>query len=230
MSPPMRLNRRLPRTTPIAAEIEAQLTGQDVPFDVVRSEDEPVAALAAAARLADVVIVSRASGLAGELAMTSRTPVLVLPDKERHSAPARQVACIAWDGGNEAALALRSAVPLLAGCGEVHVLTVKEKPGGFPPTDAPAISRATASRPSSSNWRSRARRGNAGRCRRDALGATAAGDGRLWQKPDARISVWRRHPVFSRGKRQAGPAARPLTAIRLALQHQGLPALMRGGL
>ena len=45
-------------------------------------------------------------------------------------------ACIAWDGGNESATALRSAVPLLAGCAAVHVLTVKEKPGGFPATDA----------------------------------------------------------------------------------------------
>lgn len=118
-----------------AEAIEAQLTGQDVPFDLVRSEDEPVAALAAAARLADVVVVSRSSGIAGELALSARTPVLVLPDQGELALPLKS-ACIAWDGGNEAALALRSAVPLLVGCPEVHVLTVIEKPGGFPPTDA----------------------------------------------------------------------------------------------
>jgi nucleotide-binding universal stress UspA family protein len=115
--------------------IEAQLTGQDVPFDVIRSEDDPIDALASAARLADIVVLSRSSTLAGELALISRTPVLVLPDMAELKLPVA-CACIAWDGGNEAALALRIAVPLLAGCAAVHVLTVKEKPGGFPATDA----------------------------------------------------------------------------------------------
>lgn len=118
-----------------AAEITAQLTGQDVPFDVVRSEGEPAEALAAAARLADVVVLSRQGGLAGEVALTARTPVLVLPDRGELALPVA-CACIAWDGGNEAALALRSAAGLLAGCGAVHLLTVKEKAGGFPATDA----------------------------------------------------------------------------------------------
>jgi nucleotide-binding universal stress UspA family protein len=46
-------------------------------------------------------------------------------------------ACIAWDGSDEAAFALRCAARLLAGCRNVHVLTVlTEKPEGFPATDA----------------------------------------------------------------------------------------------
>ena len=115
--------------------IEAQLASQDVPFDVLRSESDPLDALASASRLADVVILSRSSALAGELALSVHTPVLVLPEKTELKLPLA-CACIAWDGGNESATALRSAVPLLAGCGAVHVLTVKEKPGGFPATDA----------------------------------------------------------------------------------------------
>lgn len=117
-----------------AAEIEARLAGNDVPFDVIRSEDEPVEALAAAARLADVVVLSRAGGLGGELALASRTPVLVLADDAALSFPVAR-ACVAWDGGDEAALALRNAAPLLAGA-VVSVVTVAEKPGGFPPTEA----------------------------------------------------------------------------------------------
>ena len=39
--------------------IEQQLTGQDVPFDIVRSEFEPVDSLERASRLADVLVVSR---------------------------------------------------------------------------------------------------------------------------------------------------------------------------
>lgn len=118
-----------------AAAVETQLASEGVPFDVARSEAEPVEALAAAGRLADVVIVSRSTGLAGELALASRTPVLVLPDDKALPVPPAK-ASIAWDGGNEAAMALRGAVPLLARCASVEVLTVAEKPGGAPATDA----------------------------------------------------------------------------------------------
>ncbi|MFA7587609.1 MAG: universal stress protein [Novosphingobium sp.] len=119
-----------------AAAIETQLAAQDVPFDVVRSEAEPVDALATAARLADVVVLSRASGIAGEVALVARTPVLVVDEGATLNFPL-SAACIAWDGGEEAAHALRAAAPLLAGCGAVHVLRVEEtKPGRFPPTEA----------------------------------------------------------------------------------------------
>ncbi len=129
------LNQALAADDARAKAIEAGLARQDVPFDVRHSDASPVDALAAAARLADLVVVSRSSGLAGELALTARTPVLVLSDRGEGKLPP-EVACIAWDGGNEAALALRSSVPLLAGCRSVHVVTVSEKTGGFPATGA----------------------------------------------------------------------------------------------
>ena len=129
------LKQALAEDDAMAAAIEAQLAGQDVPFDVIRSEAGPVDALATAARLADVIILSRSSATAGELALTARTPVLVLSDQSELKLPL-DAACIAWDGGNEAALALRGSVPLLAGCGKVHVLSVTEKAGGFPATGA----------------------------------------------------------------------------------------------
>jgi len=118
-----------------ADKLEERLTRDDVPFDVIRSEAEPVEALAKAARLADLVIVSRAGGLAGDLALSARTPVLALDEKTVLPSPLSCV-CIAWDGGDEAACALRHAVPLLVGCPSVKVITVAEKPGGFPPTEA----------------------------------------------------------------------------------------------
>jgi nucleotide-binding universal stress UspA family protein len=118
-----------------AAEIEERLQRGDVSFDVIRSEAEPVDALGRAARLADVVILSRSGGLAGDVAMLSRTPVLALPDDEPLTLPLSKV-CIAWDGGDEAALALRGAVSLLDSCGCVEVVTVADHPGDFPPTEA----------------------------------------------------------------------------------------------
>lgn len=118
-----------------AADIDARLKNEDVPFDIIRSEGDPVDALAAAARLADLVVLSRSTGLAGELALVSRAPVLVVEEGSGLAMPLGAV-CIAWDGGDESANAIRTAVPLLVGCGGVHVVTVKEKPGGFPATDA----------------------------------------------------------------------------------------------
>lgn len=118
-----------------AAAIEERMARDDVPFDVLRSEDEPVSALASAARLADLVVVSRSDGLAGDLALASRTPVLALADGPPLELPIRR-ACVAWDGGEQAAAALRAAVPLLDGCEAVKVISVIEKSGGFPATDA----------------------------------------------------------------------------------------------
>lgn len=118
-----------------ASNIAGQLAGQDVPFDVVHSSEETLDAMASASRLTDLVVVSRGGRLAGELAIAARTPVLVLADGALLPLPLNK-AMIAWDGGDEAALALRSAAALLAGCPSVTVVTVKEKPGGFPATDA----------------------------------------------------------------------------------------------
>jgi nucleotide-binding universal stress UspA family protein len=118
----------------VAAAVETQLAGSGVAFDVIRCEDEPVTALAHAARLADLVVVSRSGGLAGDLALTSRTPILALADKAL-DVPVRR-ACVAWDGGEQSAAALRGAVPLLATCHSVTLLSVIEKRGGFPATEA----------------------------------------------------------------------------------------------
>src|ERR1700712_3529330 len=63
-----------------AVRLRARLHEEGLPYDVIRSEDEPVAALAVASRLADIVIVSRASAIAGEVVLATRTPVLVLPN------------------------------------------------------------------------------------------------------------------------------------------------------
>ena len=129
------LNQALAEDDAQAETIAGRLEAQDVSFDVIHTEIEPVDALASASRLTDVVVLSRSSGIAGDLAMITHTPVLVLPDESELTFPLASAA-IAWDGGDEAALALRSCIPLLAGCQNVNIMTVKEKPGGFPPVDA----------------------------------------------------------------------------------------------
>jgi nucleotide-binding universal stress UspA family protein len=144
----------LERDDAFADKLETQLASEDVSYDVIRCEDEPVDALADAARLADVVVLSRGCDFAGTLALSTRCPILLVSSVndalveggggEAAAGHDRSVggmqmpigrACIAWDGGEEAAAALRAAVPLLAGA-EVHVVTVHEKHGGFPSTGA----------------------------------------------------------------------------------------------
>ncbi len=118
-----------------AEALAARLASEDVSFDIVRSEAEPVEALSSAARFADVVVLCRGCRFAGEVALLARTPVLVLPARTPLTVPVGP-ACVAWDGGAEAALALRYAVLLLRASSSVTVITVEEKPGGFPATDA----------------------------------------------------------------------------------------------
>ena len=118
-----------------AREIDAQVAREDVPCVVLRAEAEPVDAVAAAARLADEVIVARREALASDLPMAIRAPVLAVNDDVPLCFPLTNAA-VAWDGSNQAAYALRCAVPLLATCAAVTVLTVEDSPEGFPATDA----------------------------------------------------------------------------------------------
>ena len=114
-----------------AREIDAHVAREDVPCVVLRAEAEPVDAVAAAARLADVVIVARREALASDLPMAIRAPVLAVNDDVPLCFPLTNAA-VAWDGSNQAAYALRCAVPLLATCAAVTVLTVEDSPEGFP--------------------------------------------------------------------------------------------------
>lgn len=118
-----------------AETVEAHLARGDVPFEVVRSEEDPVPALAAAARLADLVVLTRSGGMVGEVALSARAPILALPDEGGLNLPLRS-AVIAWDGGEQSAAALKAAIPLLANCASVKVVSVIEKAGGFLATDA----------------------------------------------------------------------------------------------
>jgi nucleotide-binding universal stress UspA family protein len=120
----------------LAAAFSGRLASDDVPFDVVQFETEPLEAMIAASRLADLAVVTRNCGYAGDLAVEARCPVLALT-VDRALALPLTTACIAWDGGDPAAAALRGCTALLDDAADVHVLTVlSDTPQGFPPTDA----------------------------------------------------------------------------------------------
>lgn len=114
--------------------LQGRLAHADVPFDVCKMEGAQLDAILAAAKLADLIVISRDCGFAGDLAIEADCPVLALGDAPL--AVPVDMACIAWDGGVQGARALRSAAPLLTTCREVRVLTVNDGASGdFPATD-----------------------------------------------------------------------------------------------
>ncbi|MFN3522693.1 MAG: universal stress protein [Phenylobacterium sp.] len=68
---------------------------------------------------------------AADLAMASGGPVLILPD-EGYAPPIGKRVMVAWNGGREAARALRDAWPLIAEAEELHVLVVSPSGEGGP--------------------------------------------------------------------------------------------------
>ncbi len=118
-----------------ADELAKHLKREDVPFDILRGEEEPVDAMAEASRLSDVIVLSRDCEFAGQLAVAGTAPILVVSGDAPVTMPVDTVA-VAWNGSYEAAAALRGALPLLRLAQSVHVLTVGEKTGVFPPIDA----------------------------------------------------------------------------------------------
>lgn len=119
----------------LARTLESRLAAGDVPFDVLKTEGSPLDAMLGAAKLADLAIVSRSCGFAGDLAIEANCPVLVLGTAAL--AVPVSTAVIAWDGGLQGARALRGAVPLLAGCSAVHVVSVSNsEENEFPATNS----------------------------------------------------------------------------------------------
>lgn len=142
---PVAVEEAVAREEALAAQLTGRMERENVPWSIESSSSEPVDALAAAARLADVAVVTLTTPLddgpmvsaldVGGLAVSTRVPVLAIPS-DRSSFPVDGRAMVAWDGSHEAANALHAAVPMLSLASDVHLVTVIEKSDRYPPTDA----------------------------------------------------------------------------------------------
>lgn len=119
----------------LGEKLTARLTPQDVPFDVDLVDVGRIEGLAAAARFADVIVAGLDDPVIEEVSLGVRCPVLAIPENAPMVAFDGPV-LIAWDGGHEAANAMRASLPLLHLARQVHVLTVAEKVADFPASDA----------------------------------------------------------------------------------------------
>ena len=124
--------------------VEARLQAERVSWNWLSRDGDVVERLSEAARLADVVVMSSgpfASNAGqqltttGDVAMHAPALVCAVPKASRGIA-VTGAALIAWDGSQEAAIAMRLALPLLRQAESVDLLTVAEKPSDFPARDA----------------------------------------------------------------------------------------------
>jgi len=114
---------------------EAAAAEAGVRSDFVKLDGDTPDPLIACARRYDLTIMPRSAKAcltdhhvgAAQLAMASGGPLLILPE-EGYAPPVGKRVLIAWNGGREAARALRDAWPLIAEAEERHVLVVS--PGG----------------------------------------------------------------------------------------------------
>jgi nucleotide-binding universal stress UspA family protein len=125
----------------LAAQLDARLAPQDVPFDVVVVDEGRIEGVASASRFTDVVVTSLEDVTLEEIGLGVHVPVLAVPEGVPLLAFDKPVV-VAWDGGHESATALRASVPLLRLASAVHVLTVREK-GTDAPDDFPAVDAAS---------------------------------------------------------------------------------------
>jgi nucleotide-binding universal stress UspA family protein len=128
------------------ATVEARLRAEGLSWDWVSRDGDPAERLTEAARLADVVVLNsgpfEAAGgvrlaLTGDVAIHAPAPVVAVSPTSRGLA-VTGAALIAWDGSQEAAQAVRAALPLLKMAESVDILTVAEKPSDFRGRDAAA--------------------------------------------------------------------------------------------
>ena len=124
--------------------VEARLEAENVPATIKRAYGRPDQALANAADLADLIVVSSRLHVAAtehdrmhleRLPLHARCPLLAVPPECAGLDPSGS-AVVAWDGSDQAARALRAATPLLALSGEVVMLEVGAKTDDNPCEEA----------------------------------------------------------------------------------------------
>jgi nucleotide-binding universal stress UspA family protein len=126
------------------AGLEAKLRSEGVSWDWLHFDGQPAQIVVDRSRLSDVIVVTPATedggydgpgGLAADVALHARTPVLAVPNGKLGIDLLRP-AVVAWNGSQESCNALRLTTSLLAKAPRVHVVTVTEGETEFPSTYA----------------------------------------------------------------------------------------------
>ena len=126
------------------AAIENRLRIEGASWDWSRYDGQPAQVIVERSRLCDLVVVSLNDpdgaddgplSMVGDVVLHARAPVLAVP-QARRSLDCSGPAIVAWNGGAEAANALRLTLPMIRQAGAVHIVTVTEEKLEFPATGA----------------------------------------------------------------------------------------------
>ena len=124
--------------------LKARLTGEDVPWNWVEAAGQIAPSLAEAAKMADLIVLSRRldspsehdmRAIAGQVVIASDRAVVAVPEHSRGFDPAG-VALIAWNGSDEAMKAVQEAVPLLQLARNVTIVEIDHGNVETPAEDA----------------------------------------------------------------------------------------------
>lgn len=129
--------------------VETRMLIEGLPWDWTAYDGDVTQAVISASRLADVIVLSLENTARNvrphpllsiaDVAVETRCPVLAVPTDAKSLDTSGKI-LVAWDGGHEAANALRLALPMLQQAASVHLVSIVEpkKAGGFPSTEANA--------------------------------------------------------------------------------------------
>ncbi len=127
----------------LKARVVARLQAESIAWDYRQCDGDAADRLVEHARLADIVVMTAgsvpaavggraraAADLAGDVAVRAPAPVLLVPVGTARLDLAG-TALVAWNGSQEAAAAMRAALPMLRLAARVAILAIAEKPGAF---------------------------------------------------------------------------------------------------
>lgn len=124
------------------AKLEERLGREGVSWNWLRYDGSPAQLLVDRSRLADFIVLSLSQApnngplsIVGDVAIHARAPVLAVPDDSR-GFDAGGTAVVAWNGAQEAAHAIRLALPMLTAAAKVEIVTVCEERSEFPAVEA----------------------------------------------------------------------------------------------
>lgn len=124
-------------------QIEDDLANEDIGWEYEHVDGDVAEAIAAHSMLADLIVTSRqhprgrkhedAVDRLGEI-LNKAGPPMFIPGDDGNMIDPSGTAIIAWDGSQQAALAVRQTIPILKHAGEVRAVRVKQKETAFPDT------------------------------------------------------------------------------------------------
>ena len=124
----------------LRSQLEEDLSNEDVSWDWISCDGDVAQMIVSCSALADLVVLSQSSGpkneiiplpIVNEVVLHAGCPVLVVPPG-MNSISATGPVAIGWNASEQAARAIRQALPMLKLAGLVHLVVIGKDQDAFP--------------------------------------------------------------------------------------------------